>query len=168
MRHKHRTETLIDQNGNEVNIDSGISELISELWMLNIKTISCCENYQAKGDETWIWINFPIEDAKKFLNVLSAYDEDIYSMYNRIHRQRDKTGVCIFGKEGDYVEGTWEYWVQPRDQRFNELDEDRISQNIFKLITIDITFDVSVLFPSSDYEEVLRRVKKFNKRRRYL
>jgi len=166
MEQGHNTRTLIDPDGNEIEIDLGISPLISEIWKANIKTIACCENYYF--EEGWIWIKLPVEDAKKLLSILSEYDEDIHSLYNRIHRQINTDGYDIYEKEGECAEGTWRYGVQPRDLRRIEREVGDKTMNYIRLLSLDITFDISVIFPTWDYDEVLRRIKEFNNERLYL
>ncbi len=142
-------QVLIEENGMRAEVDENIAPLIRELWKLHILTLMSCEDNVPEG---WIWIKFnDSHGVKRFLDIIAAeYDEDSDSLYDRATRH------------GSYGENSWQYEILPDDKSIKLIygTEEIFAQRIGT--KTDIRLHISVRFPQSDYDEVLKKMVAHN------
>jgi hypothetical protein len=134
------------------NIDEAIAPLIEEIWKADIATTNSCE----ENRPGIVWIEFlSADDAASFLNVVAEYEEEIDSLYNRMHHGWDS-------KSGRVSAPFWEYDIHPQDFALQwEVDEDDCVDEWHEG-TADFFFSVSIRFPSSDVPTLLQRLRRYN------
>jgi hypothetical protein len=133
-------------------IDEKIAPLIKRLWDLGLQTSNSCEDNVPQG---WVWIEFDsCSDAQRFLNLVADYSEDRNSLYNRIRQ----------GWDSDDDELFWKYDVIPNDlgvamDLVVDEDGDESIDETF-LGKSDFIFSVSIRFPQTDLEQVMKSLNK--------
>jgi hypothetical protein len=129
-------------------VDVELAPLIEALWKRGIGTIlSCQENRPG-----WVWIAFEtVADAEAFLNLVTQYEEDCDSLYNRIRHGWDRNNRP--------VEGFWEYNVHPSDLSVEQWENSDGCLDEKPTGPVEFCFSLSVRFPVSDLQTVLNRVR---------
>jgi hypothetical protein len=146
LEDEHETVTLHHPHWNiDIEVDKGISELVSLLWKDNIGIwLSCQENRPG-----FMFFRFYTTfEMERFLNMLVIHrDSELGDHESLYHRVTDAD-----------EEGGWKYEILVEDVAW-ELDEEKDEMNPVDLA--EIRFSASVLFPVSDYEEILKYVKEY-------
>ena len=136
----------------EADVDVGIVPLILEIWKAGIETMMSCEDNRGG----WVWIAFPVaECAEHFLNCVARYEEDIYSLYNRIrHAWTPPTPT---------LDGWWEYDLMVDDMAvtWEELEDGTIEESCTD--PSDFSLSVSIRFPRSDLSVVMKNLAEYNR-----
>jgi hypothetical protein len=132
---KHKQVEIYHSELNKtVEVDEGISELIELLWELDVGTRFSCQ----EDRPGIIWIQFSNDSAEHFLNTVSYYrDEEVGISESLYKRMVDSD-----------LEGGWEIEAVPYDEAYEDLPS-------------YMWFEISIRFPSSDYEKILKRVRNF-------
>jgi hypothetical protein len=156
-------QVRISHEGIEAEVDEEIAPLIVALWRIDcLTTLSCQDNFGR------VWIQFDTgDDAEHFLSAAaSAFDADRGSLYQRIvasygksscevragHAERypDRAGKDIdAGRDDD-----WWFSVTADDLALDEDEEPPADAP-----KAEIALSISVRFPRSDYDEVVRRIE---------
>lgn len=137
----------------EADVDAGIAEFILELWRAGIETMMSCQDNDGR-----VWVEFPsANDAERFLDIVAGeYDDDIYSLYNRLVHEGEDDDWETFRESH-----AWQYACAPMDYNGalfdaqGELERPAEAQRFIQL-------HVSVRFPRYDYDEVLQRMENYN------
>jgi hypothetical protein len=121
---------------------NSINKLLELLLHLNLKIVSSIQD-----ESNWIWIEFiSAYQAERFLGIVSKYDSDKESLYNRIKGEWPKEDNSDF----------WKYIVKPHDY-----GSVVAVSNYYKLF-------ISVGFPEKDLESVIENmnsyINEFNKK----
>jgi hypothetical protein len=141
---KHR-QVHIERGNRRAVVDAELASVILELWRLGIDTGMSCQDNQGR-----VLIEFPGDsDAGKFLNMLAAAGpdaaDDLASLYNRMSGDRKPDDWDASG-----ADRAWRYDVRPVNWAIE--DGEQIGQHMFE-------FPISVRYPHSDHDEVLRRLR---------
>jgi hypothetical protein len=119
-------------------IDLGIYDLIKELWTAKIYTTDACESTENGGVSITFRASLGVE---KLLTIINSPD-DLDEECSLAERSQLLTMTCL---------DKWDY-----DLGFVYSDpSDKFASEIILVIILK--------FPKSDYDEVLRRVKEYNK-----
>jgi hypothetical protein len=142
-KREHRQVSLLHPEWNEViEVDEGISELIVLLWRAEVNTMLCCE----ENRPGYMFIRFVTAyGLEKFFNMLAINrDKELGNHDSLYHRVIDPD-----------QEGGWEYDILVEDIG-NEIDEAK--DKVVYTLPPEVIFTASVLFPISDYPQVLKCV----------
>lgn len=147
MRIEHEQVT-VQVGDREADIDKAIAPLIEELWKADIDTVMSCQ----ENEPGIIWIEFAeTYDAERFLNIVGHVEEGIDTLYNRI-------SMTWFDDNSEMSAPYWDYSIsvddcaQDNDGETVEWDEDAPRFHL----------SPSIRFPQSDYDVVLRRMRRHN------
>lgn len=129
-------------------VDEAIAPLIRALWERGLETsMSCQDNTPGR-----IWVEFPTAAAaEEFLNALTDPTED---------QQLDSLTARVRGAWStvDADESLrWDYAVTLDDWSFDSQEVDGLIDE-WRVGGPDLHFALSVRFPQSDFDEVVRRV----------
>lgn len=145
---KHRT-VKVQVGEMQADIDEEIAPLIRELWKAGIDTFNSCQ----ENRPGIVWVQFATaDDAARFLNVVTEYDEEPDGLYARVTGRWDG---C------EHSAPPWEYDALPEDlglvETFldDEIDEWHEGE-------VEFRFTMSVRFPRSDFPAVLARMSRYN------
>jgi hypothetical protein len=130
--------------------------LIREVWRAGIGTLNSCQ----ENRPGIIWIQFASADAAAaFLDIVTEYEEEADSLYNRITGRWDVP---------EHSAPAWEYHALPEDLGLVEMftDDDEIDQ--WHEGEVEFLFTMSVRFPRSDFPAVLARMVRHNQERERL
>lgn len=145
-RLKHKTNHIVHGNM-EADIDCDISNLILNLWKLDIHTTLSCQSNVPKN---YVWIEFfSASDAEKFLDLTAEFDEDFDSIYQNM--------VSTWGdgrEEWRYAVNVMDYGVKfIFDDNEEIIGEELDGEHTF-------IFAVSVRFPKKHLAFVESRIRK--------
>jgi hypothetical protein len=151
----HKT-VKVQVGDREADIDEQIAPLIEEVWKAGIETVGSCQESRPGIN----CVGFATAaDAEKFLDIVTEYEENINSMYNRITDR-------WWSEEEERLTPLWEYDVYPDDlgvtRTFigdNVIDDSHDGVPNF-------LFSVTIRFPRTDYPVLLRRMVRHNRARR--
>jgi hypothetical protein len=153
----------------QAEVDAEIAPLILALWRIECWTVLSCQDNFGR-----VWISFANGGgAERFLTIVAdRYDEDEGSLYQRIVSSYGESIAAVraalkehypdLPEEDDAVFGRaddWWYSVGVNDLAIPDDDAPPADPP-----PADLTFAVSVRFPKSDYDEVLRRVEALGER----
>ena len=139
-KEKHKTIRLEHPDGGKINIDKDISELIDNLWKLDLMTYNSCQNNYLEG---YIWIEFTdYANFMCFMNMIFMHTNP--NIHDRIFYPHS------------YMENIWYYRINHMDaDSMEKSDSDSGSDETNVLLPPGF----SVRFPRSDYQMVLEIVK---------
>ena len=144
----------------EGEVDSGIADLILEVWRAGWETIRSCEDHSGQPGRVWIEFANPL-DVVHFLDAVAEYDPHPTSLWNRAK-------AWSFGQYGatsyplgdnprvGAPSGAWEYHLSVSDGSYDEGNAERVSDDPAFMVS------VSVLFPATDAPVVLQRLRDLN------
>lgn len=134
-------QVWIEYEQMSADVDEGIADLILEMWRAGIDTIMSCQD----NPPGRVWLDLPVSDVVDFLEIAAGdYDTDVESIFNR--------SVCW--EDAD----DWRQFRAQRAWQYKAIPGCYSGPGEVPLITVDI----SIRFPHSDYEEVLRRFRSHN------
>jgi hypothetical protein len=127
----HETVEL-EYNGRMIDIDKNIASLVSAIWRHGINTRMCCED---NFPENYIWIEFSaISDIDKFMEILFVGEK--FTNMNEIYR----------------------FYYTYRETNQSQSDLDKLSKDEYNNTSvIALKHEISVRFPQTDYEWVLKK-----------
>jgi len=145
MKNKHDTVAL-DFQGRKVAIDKKIAPLIKEIWKCGSRTSSSCEDIGERNSDPdklgVCLVQFvDVVDATLFLNAATVFERGGKSLFNRMSH-------CGCGGIMP-----WEYHIRPYDSAY-----DQIGKQEFYDGPADYGFLVSIYFPASDIETVMKNI----------
>lgn len=135
----------------EAGIDALIAPLIRALWERGIDTYSCCQGGSERTYEQRVWIAFRhVRDGERWLRGILVRSADKDSLYQRVRRagalmQHDPLAWYFAVHVED--SGEWDSRVPRVPLPFPASYED----------SAGLRFSLSVWFPRSDLDEVIRR-----------
>jgi hypothetical protein len=147
MRHK---TIHIEHEGRAADIDEMIAPLILEMWKAGIETAECCQNFGGRS----VYIHFPdTQNAERFLNIVGAvHEQGLRSLYNRLSDY-----YYPFPENQRTQAKFWSYIAGVRDRAIvrgkTHTEDEQIGPPQFR-------FSVSIIFPQSDLEAVMRRLSR--------
>ncbi|NKB72859.1 MAG: hypothetical protein GKR89_37800 [Candidatus Latescibacteria bacterium] len=124
--------------GATIEVDEGLANLLQGLWVLGIRTENSCQENRPGV----MWIEFPCEDAARFLNLVAAGRDRDRELYDRM--------MEFSGADN------WTYRVLPSDRALRR-DEDS-GRDLFEGAS-EIVLDISVRFPVADYDQIVQRLE---------
>ncbi len=131
----------------DAEVDEDIADLILACWRNGIHTTMSCQDSTDRPGEgpRRVWVEFPAPDAERFLSIVAdRYDNDGESEYNRT--------------VGDWTDEDWESYQRERAWRFDASVSDLSAPTEGPDEGQRRTRHVSVRFPITDLEEVVRRL----------
>ena len=139
---KHKTIKVKHPDGDEIDIDKNISELISCLWKLDIMTDNSCQNNYING---YIWIEFTsYEDLMCFMNLMIVNTNPL--IHNRM----------LYGRA--HEDNVWFHKINYIDSTIYNNEDDTSSISSDETIYL-LPPGFSVRFPKSDYIMILNIMK---------
>lgn len=89
MEHE-KTNICCPWSGQEIGIDEGIVELIKELWRLDIRTTTCCQDAsRGKKPDRDVWIDIEYDSFPAFAEVLMETTDVKWHIAHRL------VGTCL-------------------------------------------------------------------------
>ncbi|HVM14408.1 MAG TPA: hypothetical protein VM287_08775 [Egibacteraceae bacterium] len=142
----------IELGDRQADVDEGIAPLIMELWKAEIDTVMSCQDNNGH-----VWVQFAsAPDAEDFLDIVAGdYDEDVFSLYNRVTGEYEDDDWETFR-----AEHAWSYDCAPMDYNAALVDED--GEVEVPGPERAIVLHISVRFPHYDYDDVLARLRAHN------
>lgn len=120
-------------------IDVALAPLIREIWKAGIETMMSCQEVEPGI----AWIAFPaVEELFHFLNLVTRYEPEVDTLYNRIHHQRT----------GPMSAPVWDYQLNLMD-----IFEGQEEQTSDGLVCFHAT--VGVRFPTTDIPVLFQRLQ---------
>jgi hypothetical protein len=147
----------------EADIDEDIAELVLECWKNGIDTLFSCQGDPSESPVRRAWVAFPHSDLERFLGVaVGPYDPDwsLDSIYNRALGHvapPDGNEPSLEGWQAWHGACGWDYSVHVRDAF--DPDEPVDAEDPPPWIQTAI----SVRFPFTDLDEVVRRLREARK-----
>jgi hypothetical protein len=139
---KHKTIKVKHPDGDEIDIDKNIAELIDCLWKLDIMTFNSCQNNYING---YIWIEFSsYEDLMLFMNTVIVNTDTL--THHRI----------LYGRH--HEDKVWFHKINYVDSTIYDDDEDSSSFSSNETIYL-LPPGFSVRFPKTDYKMILNIMK---------
>lgn len=138
MKTNHKTR-MVHVGSRSMQIDTGIADLVEQLWIAWIDTQESCE--ETEPGMAYLYFS-TIDDLRKMLNILGNTSdvEDMDSLYRRLVPPYDS-------QKSD----KWRFYLNVGDDAIC----DPGSPSLF-------TFGVHLVFPISDIEEVTHLLRMYN------
>jgi len=131
---------VFEQN---IEVDEGIAELIELLGKLDIMTNNSCQ----ENKPGIMWIDLPSVDAERFLSICASHRaEDLDNYENSLY------GRMV----DDDTKNSWRYDVC-LDDFAEKVDEEK--DEVYYEGNSEISIEISVRFPVSDYPIILERIR---------
>jgi hypothetical protein len=149
----HPTVRLTDRDGEPVDIDADLAELISELWRQNIATVACCQDVgerMADLSGNWSHVLPVIERERGRAHVDFRSHGDLFAFLNAVANAGPRDAFYV-RMVHFAAPGAWTITAPITDY---SAQDDLPTRS-------DFDFDGSggVSFPRTDLDEILRRLR---------
>jgi len=151
-RHQRKYITV---GGRQDDVDVDIAPLIEELWKADIEIIGSCQEVE-RG---FVQLHFyALDDASKFFGAVARYSTKAKSIYRRIQDTSESPTPRRMH---------WTYDIYPQDINEDYLSEEKDNNYEGEYGHPCFVFGCVLEFPRKDCRVVLKRMKRYNERRRF-